>query len=73
MAIPSSMAITSAKQPSGYSICHNHITSAVTHVVSIFHMVKTSAYNNMAITSAMLAITSAIYKWPTICHNTTDY
>ena len=61
MAIHSAMAITSAKQPCGYSICHNYNASAVTHVVSIFHMVKTSAYNNMAITSAIVAITSARY------------
>ena len=49
-----------SQQPSGYSICHNHIISAVTHVVPSStwskHQPKT-----MAITSAMVAITSATY------------
>ena len=37
---------------------------------SINHMVKTSAYKNSAITSAIMAITSAKHRWLTICHNT---
>ena len=72
----------------GYSICHGNNISQTTkwlfhlpqsHYISchtcgsIFHMVKTSAYNNMAIISAMVAITSTIYMQLTICHNTTDY
>ena len=61
MAIPSAMAITSAKKlvaiPSAtitlYQLSHMWC--------SICHMVKISAYYDMAITSAIMAITSAKY------------
>ena len=70
MVIPSAMTITSVNQASGYSICHSYLICQLSHMwCSICYMVKTSAYNNVAITSTTMTITSARHMWLTICHN----